>query len=39
MKELNLAKKEYYMDDFIEFHDKMLAAYIPDHLNDSVTEK
>lgn len=37
MNELHLAKNEYYMDDFIEFLDKMMTVYIPEAIDSKVS--
>ncbi|EAS03094.1 hypothetical protein TTHERM_00444760 (macronuclear) [Tetrahymena thermophila SB210] len=39
MTELYLAKKEYYMDDFIEFTEKMIAVYIPEQIQNEIAEQ
>lgn len=35
--ELKLAKHEYYMDDFLEFMEKMMAVYVPESVDSLLT--
>ncbi|KAL4445651.1 hypothetical protein ABPG74_006202 [Tetrahymena malaccensis] len=39
MTELYQAKQEYYMDDFIDFTEKMVAVYIPEQIQNEVTDQ